>query len=376
MPVFLVAVANKDGASGRSKIMNMQEPSFYDKQQKNTDPALEPYYAGLGARNVNADPREQRQITPEQEYQEGYTGQEPYSGSGQMMEGKIRPEQRRKRGVGWAILLLVLAVLLGLGLLFSQVGAAGSSSSNQTRTFAVSGIPKLVVHDGSGTVHIHTGAGNAVTVQATKHATGFGANTNNIDVNYSQHGNEVDVSVNQSFNFLSINNVDLDVTLPTNANMQVETGSGDVEATGVNGQAALETGSGDITTTDVSGQVSLKTGSGTISTDGLNGQVTITTGSGDVEVKRGALSGNSLLKTGSGDISYNGSLNPSGSYHFDTGSGTVNLTLPASSAFHLHTSTGSGEVNNDFGSTDVGTGQRSDLSISTGSGDINLQQGQ
>ena len=367
MLVLLVAVANKDEASGGSRFMNMQEPSFYDRQQRNADPTPEPYYAGSGTRNVNADPREQ-------EYREGYTGQEPYSG--QMMEEKIRPERRRRGRAGWVMLLLGLAVLLGLGLLFSQTGAVTSSSSMQTRTFAVSGIPKLVVHDDSGTVHIHTGDGNAVTVQAARQSTGFGANANNISVNYSQHGNEVDVSVNEPFSFLSLNNVNLDVTLPTNANMQVDTGSGNVEAAGVNGQVDLQTGSGDITTTDVGGQVSLKTGSGTISTDGLNGQATITTGSGDIKVNQGVLSGNSLMKTGSGDISYSGSLNPSGSYHFDTGSGTVNLTLPTSSAFHLHTSTGSGNVNNDFGSANVGTGQRPDLSISTGSGDINLQKGQ
>jgi hypothetical protein len=68
-------------------------------------------------------------------------------------------------------------------------------------------------------------------------------------VNYIQHSNEVDVSVNEPFTFLSINNIEIDVTLPNTANMQVETGSGDVEVTGVNGQEALETGSGTVNLT-------------------------------------------------------------------------------------------------------------------------------
>jgi hypothetical protein len=294
------------------------------------------------------------------------------------MAEKITPERRRKRGSGLVILLLLLAVLLGLGLLVSNVkNQFGSVNNSQTHIFAVSGIPKLVIHDGSGTVHIHRGGGNSVIVQATKQAVGIGANLDDMNVNYSQNGNEVDVSADQSFDFfLGSKSVNFDVTLPANANMQVETGSGSVEVADINGQEDLQTGSGSINATDIGGQISLRTGSGSIGIDSLNGHAMVSTDSGTITMNKDVLSGDSLVKTGSGTIDYNGSIDPQGSYRFETGSGAVDITLPANSAFHLHTSTGSGSVNNDFGSTNAGTGQQPDLSITTGSGDINLHKGQ
>ncbi len=337
---------------------------------------------------MNTDPRER---SSEQAAQEGYRG--PYDGPSQWDGGKIHPQQRpRRRGGLLAIIIVIIVLVVGAIFGYSTYTYSMAPTTVTPHTFNVVGAqPTLVVNVGSGDVHMHTGSGNTVIVKETRRSAGFMPSNDKID--YSQSGSTV--TVQEEGGFFGFNSLSLDVTLPVKADLQVQSGSGSVDVAGVNGQVNVQTGSGSLTADNISGQqATLKTGSGDVTLDnvisqqevlgtgsgsidvhGLSGQVTLETGSGSTTIEQGALKGDSVLKAGSGDITYNGSLDPNGSYRFETGSGDVDLTLPSSSAFSLDAHTGSGSVKNDFGSDQVGSNPRAPVSITTGSGSIDIHKG-
>ena len=226
--------------------------------------------------------------------------------------------------------------------------------SSETHTYAVSAIPRLVINDNTGTVTIHTGgSGSQVTIQATKHFQSFGSAPT---VKYGQDGNTINATVknqNESFLNFGTNNVDFNVTIPTNADLDVHTDTGTINVTGVSGTMSLITDTGSIT------------------------------------ANQDTLSGPSTLKTDTGSVTFAGSIGTSGSYQFSTDTGSVNATLPANSSFHMEASTDTGSINSDFsgvnvqkqdvtGSTargDVGSNPGATLTLKTNTGSINLQKG-
>jgi hypothetical protein len=341
------------------------------------------YYEG---RNANTDPREQQQ---QQIYRE-YNTVEP--GMAQEGGSKIHPQRPRTRRRGlWFLVVLLLVVTLAAAGGFQSVFSS-SHNSLPAHTFTIAGQGKLVVNDGGGQVHIHSGDTSTITVQGTKHTYELFGNSNDAQVQEEQNGNTVTVSTQQGWNLFGSSDVDLDITVPSTTEVDVQdnsgditidnvsgpvkahTGSGDIKANNLNGEVTLSTGSGDVHMDGMSGQIQASTGSGSIKTSGVSGQVTLSTGSGDIEMDQAKISGQSVLKTGSGSIHFNGSLDPTGTYQIQTGSGTVTLNLPTDSSFQLNTSTGSGSIHNDFDNSQVGTGLQASLSVKTGSGDINIQK--
>lgn len=355
--------------------MGQQQSLYPDPEQR----PYTAYNAQQGNRNENrySDPREQR------EYQGGYPGsgtdydartvnRDPreqsfpgeYSGAGQqmMMGEKLVAQAPRRRRASWLWLLLVLVILLVAGGAIrgaaSRVGSSYTSSytSSQTRTFQLAGThPKLLIQDDSGRVQIHAGGtGNSIVVHETESARGFGNPKANIS--YTQRDDIVNINTNDR-SFVGSERVDLDITVPTTTDLEVQADSGNVDITGDNGQVVVRTDSGSITANNISGQVTLQSDSGTIA------------------VRQGQLQGHSILHNSSGSISFDGSLDAQGNYDVRTDSGSVDMTLSPSSAFRLQTGTDSGSINNDFGSNSVGNGQQAPLSIHTDSGSIDIHKG-
>ena len=199
---------------------------------------------------------------------------------------------------------------------------------------------------------------------------GFG-NTPQVNYEQSSDGNTITATVeNAGFGFFGSGSVNLDVTVPGSADLQVKTGSGDIEVNGVGGQMSLTTGSGSIDA----------------SKDTLSGQSTLQTGSGSIDATQDTLSGQSTLHTGSGDITLNGSLDPNGNYRLETGSGSIETTLPSNPSVHVDAATGSGSITSAFAELsvqspdthevhgDIGNPPRAELTLQTGSGSISLNK--
>ncbi len=147
------------------------------------------------------------------------------------------------------------------------------------------------------------------------------------------------------------------LTVPAGLDIRFSTGSGDLEATGVDLNLNMSLGSGDVTLTRFTGDVrhasgsgdldlhsfsgSLRssTGSGDLSANNVNGTITVATGSGDVDVDD--LSGAISASTGSGDVTLNG-LTASGNIKVATGSGDIDIALSADPKGDISLAAGSG----------------------------------
>ncbi len=258
--------------------------------------------------------------------------------------GQARPRRRRSPWLWIVLALIILSVLGGLmrstgssyGPMPMQPGHQAPFSQLQTYQVDNTTAPTVVINDAEGDVQIQASSNpNLVTVGTD--------GSENASVNRLS-SNALDITVTDS--------EDITVTVPDDASLTIITDSGD------------------------------------ITVDDISGQMTLTSQSGSITMQNVTLTGNSTIKSGNGDITFSGQLDPGGSYQFiSTDSSTINLALPASSPFSLHATTNSGSINADSafsqvqvqqagtGATaqgDNGNAPRASVTITTGSGDINL----
>lgn len=262
------------------------------------------------------------------------------------MDGeKIQP---RRRGGGsrrqfvwlWVVATVVLLFVLGLG-----VRAFGTSvqqtTAEPTLSYTVPATPHLVLHTEGGDVQIHGGSGNTIIIKATKHSGIFGSDSSKTDVSASRNGDTVDVTTQVENHFFLFSNeqsyVSLDITVPANCDIQLNSAAGNVDIEDVNGHAALHTDAGNITMINAN------------------------------------LTGTSSAISDAGNITFNGSLDARGSYTFNTKAGNIDVTLPGNDAVNLHTQTQIGNVDNEFGSS-AGSAPQAPVTISASTGNITIHK--
>jgi DUF4097 and DUF4098 domain-containing protein YvlB len=186
-----------------------------------------------------------------------------------------------------------------------------------------------------------------------------------------------------------------DVSVPRGSRLILEAVSGDITASGSQGEIEASSVSGNV---DVSGgarEVSVDAVSGSVHAAQVNGNLRAESVSGDVRVETvsgsvegGTVSGNIRLtgvrskdvraETVSGDILYSGSIEAGGKYSFDTHSGTVRLNIPRGAGAQFSVETFSGDVTTDFPVTiPPGSGKRRngrmEFTIGDGRAKVNAQ---
>ena len=211
------------------------------------------------------------------------------------------------------------------------------------------------------------------------------------------------------FGFGTKGSVDVEVRLPSGSTVDVKTGSGDVEASGLLGAVRAGTGSGDLSFDEVAtadvrsgsgdiafratgGDANAKTGSGDIRVGSAGGRLELVSGSGDIELRRSdapvkartgsgdlriaASSGDLELVTGTGDVAL-GAVH-GGQVRAKTGTGDVTIGVAHGVAAYLDLNTVTGDVDVDLEATD-GPGDseaQAGLSVHSGSGDIRVRRAQ
>jgi hypothetical protein len=339
--------------------MNNQEMQFADPewrppQQGNVNNnEQEPYFP----QPINTDLHEQPQdhAVPPLQQERIYTGAAPFADSQTEKIGVGQFEQRpRRRGSPWLWLIIVLIAFALMGRIASPFfGPRPHPQSEQylkPASFSVGIHPTIVINDNFGTIQVQAGSTNTVTFNPTQEDNDFG-NTPQINYDPSPDGNTITVTVvDNGFDSFGPEGVNLDVTVPANANLQIKAGPGDIDVSGVSGQMSLETGSGSIDAT------------------------------------QDTLSGQSTLNTERGGITLDSSLDPHGSYRLQTGPGDIEVTLPGNTSVHVDATTGSGDITSDFAEVnlqspdaheahgDIGNPPRAELTLQTGSGSIDLNQ--
>jgi hypothetical protein len=269
---------------------------------------------------------------------------------------------RRHSPWPWIVLavFLVLTFTWLVGLFFGTVSFNLTGYTNSVtetpRHFAVSATPTVVINNDIGSINVQTGgAGNNVTIQATKHA-GLGNNVNDVQVSYTQNSEANTITVNvdrtTNANFFNSPSVDFDVTVPNNAALELKTTTGGLDVSGVSGRMSLQSNTG------------------------------------SVDVRDGVLSSGSTLNSNTGSITFIGSISETGSYQFMTNTGSVNVTLPASSVFHIDANTDTGSITSDFPGVsvqhpnftgavahgNVGSSPQATITLTTNTGSIYIHQ--
>jgi hypothetical protein len=260
--------------------------------------------------------------------QEGYTGLRPYAGPvpGQMQGGNYRQRAYSRRGRGpwfWIILAFIIFSLISGGSRFSSGFGSGigpdfgHNSMNpkpiaaQTYNYTVNGQATIVINDPNGNVTITESPSSTSTVSIqTVQDNGPYGNANDIQPKISQQGNSITANVQDG----QQGSVDLNVTVPENANLNLTTESGNINFDGTfsaTGTNHFQSNNGDITITVPSSSkfhLDASTNSGAINSDfpNVNGQNT-TSGSGQsVNVVIGGSSQSQIpdvvIKSDSGNI--------------------------------------------------------------------------
>lgn len=213
-------------------------------------------------------------------------------------------------------------------------------SDTVEESFAVGETPTLSVDNFAGDVIVRTGESRTVRVAATKRAARE-KDLDRIDVLMEERDGEVSVETDPPSGLKNVS-VDLEITVPSGATVDLHTGAGDIIVRDLDGDVRADSGAGDV---DVRG----------------------TTGEIDAH-------------TGAGSIDYRG--RPRGNCRFDVGAGSIKLRLPDDVNVELDLDVGAGDIDVEF-SVDgkvsnrqvtgtIGNGVDGEIRAHTGAGSIDL----
>lgn len=159
--------------------------------------------------------------------------------------------------------------------------------------------------------------------------------------------------------------------------LDLESVSGGVEVTGSPASADVETVSGGIRISGAQTRVVAESVSGSVALSGVAERIEVATVSGKIEVEAGQID-RGEFETVSGNITVEGSIGSGASFDVECHSGNISLILPADTSATFEISTFSGEIQNDFGPAAKRTSKYAPgkwLEFSTGSGgaDVSIE---
>jgi len=321
----------------------------------------------------------------------------------------------RARGLGIALvlvgLLLLAFQLFGRGLDFGSAGSITLVDKDYQGN-------RIELSAAASDVEIRPSSGSSIHIEAIQR--GGSAGDYQVSVEPSGDTLRVTESGRSFFCFFCSSGVRYRIAVPSGAQADIQTASGEIDVEGLNGTVSLASGSGDVRAGDLTGGLKVSTTSGEVNLSDIAGKLEVGSVSGDVKLENGKIEGATVsttsgevdldgvagelkvesisgdirvreardsqldISTSSGEIKYEGSLASAGSNTLNSFSGDVNLQLPDTSSFRLDASTVSGDISIEFELRDgqqahgnlsgiAGDGSAA-LTISTTSGDIGIDR--
>jgi hypothetical protein len=282
---------------------------------------------------------------------------------------------------------------------------ATARAEEWTKTYTVSGRAQVRVETNDGAVRIATGDGKQVEFRVIYE--GYELNKT-IHIDSRQDGDNVQVNarVTGHWGFSwggGRRGPRIEVRMPKNADLQIDTGDGSVETQPLSGHVKIHTGDGSVHVQAVDGSVDIDTGDGSITVEGAKGDIRLHTGDGRIEARNldGSVDANSgdghikidgrldALNIKTGDGSIDARVEPgsklTGGWSIRTGDGSVDVVLPADLRANIDASTNDGHISlsipvtveGSFSNSQIhgkmnGGGQA--LTIHTGDGSIRLSK--
>lgn len=190
-------------------------------------------------------------------------------------------------------------------------GYGAKFTAQETRTFTVTGTPRVSITTFDGQVKVHGWDKQEVAYTATRYAHDD-ESLKQITIQAQQQGQTISVNaINHNDMGGSVN---LEVFVPRRSSIHVSSGDGALNLEGVSGDITLRSGDGPIEVANGGGQLQVNTGDGVIKIIKFDGQVD--------------------ARTGDGAIALDGTFN---AVSARTGDGEISLTVPAGSSFTIET---------------------------------------
>jgi DUF4097 and DUF4098 domain-containing protein YvlB len=298
-----------------------------------------------------------------------------------------------RTGISVAALLAVAAIV------------PGAQAEEWTKSYTISGRANVRVDTNDGSVRIATS--DTKQVEFAVDYNGYKLDKD-LHIESRQNGDHVELSARVSGHWGfswggNHRNARIEVRMPKDADLQIDTGDGSVQTQPINGKVKIHTGDGSVRCEAVNGDVDIDTGDGSITLEGAKGDVRLRTGDGHIDArnvdgKLDATSGDGHIKidgrfdalnikTGDGSIDARvlpGSKLVSG-WNIHTGDGSVDLVLPGELQANIDASTNDGRISLGIPVTVEGTfstsqlhgkmnGGGQPLTIHTGDGSIRLSR--
>lgn len=278
-----------------------------------------------------------------------------------------------------------LAGLLATALAAS-LGASAAQAEEWTKSYTVSGKPRVQVDTNDGAVRVTTGDSNQVEFRVIY--SGYTVDKN-LTIDTSQNGDQVKLSARarngMSWGWSVHRTLHIEVRMPRTGDLNVDTGDGSVESDSVSGNVDIHTGDGHIRIEGAKGNIRLRTGDGSIEAHDVDGRLEATSGDGHISVD-GRFDG---LNLKSGDGSVTARANPGSKlvdgWNVHTGDGSVSMSLPGDLQANIDASTNDGRISLGIPVTVEGSfstsrisgkmnGGGAPLTIHTGDGSIHLSK--
>jgi hypothetical protein len=260
----------------------------------------------------------------------------------------------------------------------------GASAEEWTKSYTVSGRANVHVDTNDGSVRVTTGDSKQVELRVIYN--GYTLDKN-LKIESKQDGDRVELSARETMHWnwgIHVSRgLRLEVRMPKDADLKVDSGDGSVEAQAIMGNLDIHTGDGHIRVDGAKGQIKLRTGDGSIEGRDLDGKIEADSGDGHI-----TLDGRfDTLNIRTGDGSINAHAQPGSkvlsAWSIRTGDGSVDLTLPGDLNANIDASTNDGRISlgipvtveGQFSNSQIhgkmnGGGQA--LTIHTGDGSIRL----
>lgn len=295
--------------------------------------------------------------------------------------------------------------IVAVGLLATSAVGTTARAEEWTKSYTISGRAQVRVDTNDGAVRIATGDANQVEFRVIYD--GYELNkTLRIDSRQDGDSVQLNARVTGHWGFSwghGRRGPRIEVRMPKNADLQIDTGDGSVETQPISGHVKIHTGDGSVRVQAVDGNVDIDTGDGSITVEGAKGDIRLHTGDGHIEARNldGRVDANSgdghikidgrldALNVKTGDGSIDARVEPgsklTGGWSIRTGDGSVDLVLPADLQANIDASTNDGHISLGIPITMEGTfsnsqihgkmnGGGQSLTIHTGDGSIRLSK--
>src|SRR5262249_41068536 len=165
---------------------------------------------------------------------------------------------------------------LGLAVLAACAKAPAAQAEEWTKSYTVSGRANVHVDTNDGSVRVYTADTKQVEMRVIYNGITL---DKDFTIQSRQDGDKVELSARErngwhwGFSFHGNRGLRVEVRMPKDADLNVDSGDGSVEAEAIGGNLDIHTGDGHIKVQGAKGQIKLRTGDGAIEGRDLDGKI-------------------------------------------------------------------------------------------------------